>query len=95
MQHLVVSLHEATDEFSAQFSAFLKRASEFSRYLTKFRNCKWPILTCLPLANLNKGSSSFTEKMWLREAALLVRPALEAADRMEDSFKSYFSARYG
>ena len=95
MQHLAVSPHEVTDEFSTQFSALMKRTSEFSRYLTKFRNCKWPILTCLSSANLIRASSFFTEKMWLREAALLVRPDLEAVDRMEDSFKTYFSARYG
>ena len=41
------------------------------------------------------ASSSYGEKMWWREFLLLVSPALETADLMEDILTPYLAARYG
>jgi len=71
-------------------SGFAKCASDFSRHPTKFRNHEWPLLACLPYENIISASSSLGEKMCLREAAFFVRPALEVAARMVDSFKRCF-----
>ncbi len=73
---------------------FAKCASKFSRYAGKFRNCEWPILTCLSYANFSKCFFLFLGKDDLEKVALFVRPALETAALMEDTFMPYFAERY-